>query len=470
MESSNTSQQTTYLHESQNETNSQTLQLLEEKSNLTSLDQTNTSNTSQQTNGSAKIASSPPPKIPFQRPKKLIWVGVVGIGVICAAIFGYRWWFYSSTHQETDDAYVTGHINPVNSRIAGTVTKVFVNDNQEVTQGQLLAQLDPQDYVVAMEQAKASLANAQHQADVAKANIEVNTTNAQGQTTQAKGKIEAANASVATAKATLTEAQAGVSAAQADLAQVQANLVKAKRDYKRYTQLYQQGAVSQQQLDSFQATYEALLAQQNAAQEKIRQANAKVVQAQKDLDKNIANLASTKGALQQANATTQQTQTNRRQYQASLALVAQAQANLKNAQLQLSYTDIKAPLAGTIGNKTVEIGQRLQVGQSLMAVVSDQPWIVANFKETQLEKMKPGQIVEIKIDSLSHHPFLGKVDSISPASGNKFTLLPSDNATGNFTKIVQRIPVKIVFAPQSIKGYKSQILPGMSAVVSVNLK
>ncbi|XGV94763.1 MAG: HlyD family secretion protein [Leptolyngbya sp. BL-A-14] len=411
----------------------------------------------------------PQPVSSSKHNRKRILIGAMAIGAIAATVFGYRWWRYAATHQETDDAYTTGHIHPVNARIAGTVTQVFVDDNQTVTQGQQLVQLDPRDYQVALQQAQAALAVAQHQADVAQTNIGIVSTNAQGQTTVAQGNIDAAAASIATSQAALSEAQAGVPAAQANLAQVEANLVKAKLDYDRYTNLVKEGASPQQQLDAAKANYEAILAQRNALEEQIRQAQARVVQAQKNLDSAQAKLASTKGTLEQANSAAKQTEANRRQYQATLAAIAQAQAQVKNAQLQLSYTHITAPTAGRIGNKTVEVGQRLQSGQTLMAVVQDQPWIVANFKETQLGRMKPGQAVEIKIDSFPNHPFKGKVDSLSPASGAKFALLPPDNATGNFTKIVQRLPVKVVFDPQSIKGYEAQIAPGMSVIVSVEI-
>ncbi len=151
----------------------------------------------------------------------------------------------------------------------------------------------------------------------------------------------------------------------------------------------------------------------------------------------------------------------------ALAAIVQAQAQVKNAQLQLSYITITAPVAGLVGNKTVQIGQRVQPGQSLMSVVSSQPWIIANFKETQVSKLQPGQAVEIKIDAFPHRSFMGRVDSLGPASGARFALLPPDNATGNFTKIVQRFPVKVVFEPASLQGVR--ITPGMSASVTVQI-
>lgn len=417
---------------------------------------------------------STPPKTPPPAPgshsrsfRKLIIFSVLGVGAAIAAIWGFRWWHYAQTHQETDNAYITGHISPVNARISGTVTQILVDDNQTVNAGALLVKLDPKDYEVNLQQAKAALEAARRQAQVAKTNIDVVATNAQGQTTIAQGNIGAASANVATADAALAEAQAGVPVNQAVLSQTEANLVKAQLDYQRYNQLLKEGAVPQQQLDTAKANYQALLAQRNSIQEQIRQAQARVAQAQKKLDNAQESLKSSQGGLQQANATAKQTDANRRQYQAALAAIDQAQSQVKNAQLQLGYTDIKAPMAGKVGNKTVEIGQRVQPGQTLLSLVQEQPWIVANFKETQLGKMQSGQEVEIKIDAFPNHPFKGRVDSLSPASGAKFALLPPDNATGNFTKIVQRIPVKIVFEPESIRGYAARITPGMSVVVAV---
>ena len=420
----------------------------------------------------SRPVEAPPLNLPQptrKRARPLLLKVLLGVGAIAALVYCYHWWRYASIHMETDDAYVTGHINPVNARISGTVTKVLVNDNQIVSEGDLLVKLDPHDYEVALQQTQAALEAAQQQAAVAQENIKVIAGNAQGQTTQAQGNIDAAVASISNAQATVTENQAGISAYQAQLAQVEANLLKAQLDYKRYDILAREGVIARQQFDSAKATYDALVAQRNAARQQVEQAQARVVEADKNLSNAQAKLATTRGGLQLAQATNKQTEVNRRQYKASLAAVAQAEAQVKNAQLQLSYTDIKAPTAGQVGNKTVEEGQRLQSGQTLMAVVQQQPWIVANFKETQLEKMHAGQTVQIRIDSFKQHTFLGKVDSLSPASGSKFALLPSDNATGNFTKIVQRVPVKIVFDSKSVQGYVSRINPGMSAVVSVNV-
>lgn len=431
----------------------------------------NSSTPSSQQNSTAAppVAVPPaPPTLSHRKPiRKWFLLGAIGIGGIAAGIYGYHWWQNAQVHQETDDAYITADIHPINVRINGTVINVAVEDNQPVKTGTVLVKLDPRDYQIALQQAQAALDVAKQQATVAQANIGVTSTNAQGQTTQAQGNIDAAAASISTAQAAVSEAQAGVPAAQAQLAQVDANLAKAKLDYDRYQSLSDQGAVPRTQFDAAKATYAALVAQHDATQEQVKQAQARVAQAQENLHNAQAKLASTKGTLQQANSVSQQTAVNRRQYQAALAAIKQAQAQVNNAQLQLSFTTISAPIGGVVGNKTVQVGQRVQPGQTLMSVATQAPWVVANFKETQLTKMQPGQAVELKIDAFPDHPFRGKVDSSSPASGAKFALLPPDNATGNFTKIVQRLPVKVVFDPDSIRGYESRIAPGMSVVVNV---
>ena len=411
--------------------------------------------------------ASPLANMPKRR-KYLLFAGL-GIGLIAAGIFGFRWWRYASTHQDTDDAYVVGNIHPISTRVNGTVIAVQVNDNQQVKAGQVLVRLDPQDYQSQVQQAEAALEVAQRQAATADTQIALSARTTTGNTTEAQGNVASASAAIANAEAAVKSAQAGVPAAQAQVDQAEANLQKAQADYNRYTTLYQQGAVTRQQLDDATNSYQVAIAQRNSAQEQVRQAQAKLAQSQEDVSKAQAQLRASQGSLQ-AQAGAEQTQVSRNQYQAALAQIAQAQTKLKDAQLQLSYTTIAAPAAGMIGNKQVQLGQRVETGTPLMSVVDSQYWVTANFKETQLEQMQRGERVEIKLDTFPHHPFYGRVDSFAPASGSQFALLPPDNATGNFTKIVQRIPVKIVFDPQSIRGYEDRVTPGMSAVISVEVK
>ncbi|MBD2580104.1 HlyD family secretion protein [Oscillatoria sp. FACHB-1406] len=448
-----------------------------------------------------QVTSSEPaidelPAVPTRRsPKKAIILAVLGVGAIAAGTFGYRWWQYASTHEETENATVAGQIYDISSRIAGTVERIDVNDNQQVHRGDVLVELDSQDAKVKVTQAQAALQSAQLQAQAAKANIAQAEANAQATQTQAQGDISGAIAAIATARATVTEAESGIPAAQAAVTeaqagataaraavqQAQATLEKAQTDYNRYNSLYQQGVIPRQQLDSAKVSYEVALAQKRTAEQQVQQAEARIAQAREGVSRAEAKvtqaregvtgaqakLASTQSGLQQARAKAQQTAVNSAQYEAARAAIAQAEASLKDAQLQLSYTKITAPADGRIGRKAVEVGKRIQPGTPLMAIVGNEYWVVANFKETQLENVKPGQEVEIKLDALSHHPFSGRVESLSPASGAEFALLPPDNATGNFTKVVQRVPVKIVFDAESIKGYEAQVVPGMSATVSV---
>ncbi|MGE5655341.1 MAG: HlyD family secretion protein [Actinomycetota bacterium] len=499
------------------------------------------------------VTTQAPEPQPKKKNRNLLFAAL-GVGAIAASSFGYRYWQYAGSHQETDNATVTGHIHQISSRVNGTVSDVLVSDNQQVQAGQLLVKLDPRDYEVKVQQAQAALENARRQAKAAEANIALASETTQGKTTQAQGDISNAQAVIGTAEASLreaeagvpaaqaqveqaqagvpaaqakvrqaeasipqaqakvTEAEAGVAAAQAKLAQAQATLQKTQTDYNRYRQLFQEGAIAREQLDTAKQAYDIAAAQTTAAQQGIEQAKAqvaqarqgvtaaqaalaearegvnqaqaqvaqakvqvasaqaKVAQAQEGVTAAQAKLASSRGGLQQAQATGQQTQVNRSQYNAALAAIGQSEAALKDAQLQLSYTNLVAPASGQIGRKTVEVGQRIQAGTPLMAIVSNDYWVTANFKETQIAKMQPGQPVEITLDAFPKHHFAGRVDSFSPASGSQFALLPPDNATGNFTKVVQRIPVKIVFDRNSIKGYESRITPGMSAVVAVEVK
>ena len=398
--------------------------------------------------------TTPEPPTPAEKPRRKLPKGLigaaVGVGAIAAGIFGYRYWEYASTHESTDNAYITGHVHQISSRIPGTVTEVEVNDNQQVEKGELLVKLDKSDLQVGVEKAQAALLTAQSQAKAAQANIGLASDTAEAKSAQAQGDISDATANVSTAKAAVSEAKAGIASAQAQQAQAEANLNKAQADYNRYSTLYQQGAVPRQQLDNAQADYKVAQAEKDAAKQKVEQAQAQLEQAQQRVNSANAKLAATKSELQQASASGQQTEVNRAQFAAANAEVAQAKAALDDARQQLSYTNITAPAGGKIGSKSVEVGQRVQPGTPLMAVVGNDYWVTANFKETQLGEIQPGEKVEVKIDAFGDRTFTGTVNSISPASGAEFALLPPDNATGNFTKVVQRIPVKIVLDPQKV--------------------
>lgn len=414
-----------------------------------------------------------PPEPPSGSKRKrtlVVFLVGLGIGSILAAVFGYRYWQYTSSHETTDNATVAGSIHQVSSKIEGTVNNVLVSDNQVVAPGQILVQLDRRDYENRVQKAQAALESAKRQANTAQAGIALASQTASGKTTVAQGDIETAQAAIGTASAIVQEAEAGIPASQALVTQAEATRQKAQADYNRYETLYKQGAIARQQLDTAQAAYAVAEAQKQSSLQGVQQANAKLAQAQEGITSAQAKLAASRGGLQQATASGQQTVVNQSQYEAAQGAIAEAEVSLKAAQLQLSYINITAPSNGRIGKKNVEVGNRVQVGSPLMAIVDTNYWVIANFKETQLNNIKSGQPVEIKFDAFRDRVFSGRVDSISPASGSQFTLLPPDNATGNFTKIVQRIPVKISLDAESLKGYESRITPGLSAEVTVGIK
>ncbi len=311
-----------------------------------------------------------------KKPTGLILAGL-GVGAIVAGTFGYNYWQYASTHQETDNATVAGNIHQVSSRIPGTVSQVLVNDNQLVQPGQLLVKLDPRDYESKVQQAQAALENARGQAQAAQANIALSSQTTTGKTTQAQGDVSGAVAAISTAQAAVQEAQAGIPAAQAEVrlaeagipaaqaqvAQANANLENAQADYNRYNQLYKTGAIARQQLDAAKAAFNVATAQRNAAVQGVEQAQAKLAsarvgvakaqsqlaQAQENVTNAQAKLAASKGGLQQATAGGQDTTVKRSQYEAAKAAIAQSEASLKDAQLQLSYANVTAPSAGRVG-------------------------------------------------------------------------------------------------------------------------
>jgi membrane fusion protein (multidrug efflux system) len=393
---------------------------------------------------------------------------LIGIIAGCAVIFlGVRYFIWAAGHEETDDAYLQGHVHPVSSRIAGTVQKVLVDDNQHVIQGQTLATLDPRDYQVRFQQAQAALDSALRQAQTAQASIRTTSETATALSTEARGAIGEATAGISAAKADVAVAQAGVPRAAAELAKADATEHRAELDLHRYEDLLSKGQVSRQTAEHARETYQVAVAAREAAQQEVTQAQAQLSKARQGVISAQSLLEHSQGYLLSARATGLEVRVRESQFASAEASAQQASAALEDAKLQLSYTVITAPNTGRVGRKSVEVGQRLQVGQPLLAVVEDNVWIVANFKETQLGKMRDKQPVEITIDSFPNHTFRGHIDSLAPGSGNEFALLPPDNATGNFTKIVQRVPVKIVFEPDSVRGYENHLSPGLSAVVTV---
>ncbi|HVN81666.1 MAG TPA: HlyD family secretion protein [Terriglobia bacterium] len=375
------------------------------------------------------------------------------IVIIASTVLLYR---SLAAWESTDDAQIDGYIYPVSSRIPGYVTRVTVDDNQYVEAGTVLVQLDPKDYEVALANAKATLANDQANAAASVTNVVITSVNTSSQLSNAQADLESS-------KAGLVAAQRGFEAAQAALRQAEANDLKAQDDVNRYKPLAEKDEIPQQRytqaLDSQKATaaaVEAARASAAAAEQAVTQARAKLQQAE--------------AQLQYAETRPQQISVQQSRAQSARAESERAAAVLQQAQLNLQYTTIVAPVSGIVGQRSVQSGQNVTPGQQLMTLVpldSQNIWVTADFKETQMEYMRPGQPVKIYVDTYDRI-YDGHILNFAAASGARYSLLPPENATGNYVKVVQRIPVKIVFE----KGQDPEHLlrPGMSVEPKVKVR
>ncbi|MBS1992669.1 MAG: HlyD family secretion protein [Cyanobacteria bacterium SZAS LIN-2] len=401
--------------------------------------------------------------------KKIWFVLLISAVIAFAAIVGYPFAMNLLSYIETDNAYITGHIHTVGARIAGTVGSVVVNDNQLVKTGDLLATLDDRDEIVEVRKAEAHLAKAQKDVSVAKNIVVLASSNAHYADKTASASMVSATHSIAREEHVVRGAEVGISLAKQLLVQREAELRKTELDLHRYTALEKAGAVATENLDTVRRDYDVALAAKKSAANALEQAETKMQEARSQLEVAKAQYISAKASGDQAQAANQQIGVNTKQKISQESSVQEALVDLDNAKLKLSYTRILAPITGRIGRKTVEVGQRVQTGSPLMAIVSDEKWVVANYKETQLRDIRIGQEVKFTVDALGDHEFTGRVDSFSPASGAAFALLPPDNATGNFTKIVQRVPVKIILDANTPESYKERMTPGMSCFVKVKV-
>jgi membrane fusion protein (multidrug efflux system) len=373
---------------------------------------------------------------------------IAAIVLLVVGFFVYR---YVTSYESTDDAQVDGHVNSISARVSGHVVKLNVEDNQYVQAGTVLVEIDPADYQVAYQRAKADFDDAAAAAIGAGVNVPITSVSTSSQ-------VSSSEADVASARAGISAAHQQFEAAKAQRDQAEANDVKAQNDLGRYKQLVDKQEISQQQYDQAVAAAKASSAAVAAAHAMADAAQSQVTEAQ--------------GKLAQAEASWRNAQTAPRQMEIirSKATSAQAEAqrkkaDLDQAQLNLQYTKIVAPVAGVVSDRTVEVGQNVAQGQELMKIIPlNDVWITANYKETQLREMKIGQPVTLEVDA-NGRKYHGKVDSIAGASGARFSLLPPENATGNYVKVVQRIPVKIVLDPGENKD--QSLRPGMSVTPKV---
>jgi membrane fusion protein, multidrug efflux system len=399
---------------------------------------------------SINIRHEEPKRKPFPR-----WA-YAAAAVVVAAVLGDSWWLHARHFETTDDAQIDGHINVVSSRISGTVVYLNprVEDNQYVEAGTLLVELDPNDYQAELDHARADLATREASARSASVNIPITNANAFSQLALAEAAFNESEAALATEEANLVAAQHRVE-------QDQAIAVRAQRDRIRYKGLVDGGVVSRLDYDAKEAdaladtqTVEADRALVRAEEQKIAQARKVIVQRQSQVDA--------------ARTAPQQVSDARAKSESSAGQVSQAKADVRSAALNLGYTKIYAPVSGVIGRKTVELGQRIQPGQGLLAVVPlDDIWVTADFKETQLKYMRPGQIVKVHVDTFDRD-YEGTVENLPGAAGTLFSLLPPENASGNFVKVVQRLPVRIHFNPD--QDPQHLLRPGMSVEPTVKVR
>ena len=431
---------------------------------------------------------------PFYKRRGVIIAAAVVL--LLGAIFGVRYWLYSRSHESTDDAFIDGHIIQVSPKASGYVAKIYVNDNQQVKAGDLIVELDARDYEVRLQQAKAALDAGLAKENEAKTNVTLTRATTSASVQQARATVQKSRSDVASSRAgaaslrsRASEAASAISTAQANLAQTQAQVVaaqadvtRANADVERYRELYAKDEISQQRLVQAETTAKTAVAQLDAAQQRVTAAEARVnearaaqtaaaqtaQQAQTQIGSAQAGVNEALGRLALANAAPQQVAVSQAQAETAGATTEQLRSQVAQAELELSYTKIYAPDDGRVTRKSVEEGALVQIGQPLLAIVPGDVWVTANFKENQIGRMTPGQAVEIRVDAYSDKTFKGHVDSIQAGTGARFSLIPPENATGNYVKVVQRVPVKIVF--DEPPDPKHMLAPGMSVVPEVAVK
>jgi membrane fusion protein (multidrug efflux system) len=383
--------------------------------------------------------------------RRFIVIGVVAILVVGAVLF----WWHSTFYEDTDDAQVNGHLVQISARIAGNVIKVNVQQNQFVEAGTVLAVIDPADYQTIVNQDQANLESAEANYEATRVNIPVIDINT-------GSNLNTAGADVSSAESGVLQAEQQLEASQAGVAQAQANYTKAKLDLERYTPLVEKDIISKQQFDGAVATA-------NADKAAVDQAQATLQAAQSNVRINKDKVTQAQSSLRYAKTGPQQVAIQKAKADQAAAQVEQTKAALAQAKLNLGYTQIVAPTAGIVTVKNVEEGQNVSIGQNLATLVSlDDIWITANFKETQLEHMRPGQAVTVHVDAYGRD-YDGKVTQIGGATGSVLSLFPPENATGNYVKVVQRIPVRIDL--KDTKENSDHLLrPGLSVEPKVRVK
>jgi membrane fusion protein (multidrug efflux system) len=410
-------------------------------------------------------------------------LSLLGVIVLVAGVYGVQAWRHWGRHVSTDDAFVEAHVSPVSARVRGTVLAVLVRDNQEVAAGAPLVRLDPRDLEVKVLQARAALATAEGRVRMAAAGLPMTDASTRSQVALAEATAARAALGIDSARRVLDERRsrllarrASVQAAQADVTVRQAEVERAALDRGRAQALLERTLIARQEFDYADIAFKTATAALEAARQRLDAARAEAAQVEAELASQEVAIAQAGRQREEAEAGLGDARSRRgevtvrsAEMAAAEAQQAEARAALSEAELNLEYTTITAPIAGRVTRRTVEVGQGVQPGQPLLAIVDvGNVWVIANYKETQLTHVRPGQQATIEVDT---HPGLvlrARVDSIQSGTGSRFTLLPPENASGNFVKVVQRIPVKLVLEPGQ-NGH-ALLVPGMSVVPVIQLR
>ncbi|WP_460193243.1 HlyD family secretion protein [Thermosynechococcus sp. FA-CM-4201] len=426
-------------------------------------------------NGTAPLTGAMTEVLPDTSPqarskRKVVGFVIGAIAMVFGSMIGWRWWQFQSTHVSTENAQIAGHISPISAKISAKVERVLVNEGDQVQAGQPLVILEDQDLTLRQQQAEAALVSAQAQLESASHTVSITSESNPLEIQQAEANVAASESAVRAAQTNVAQAQAQIMARKAAVAQAKTELDKTRSDFQRYQSLYQAGVIPAQQFDSVRAAYESAQAALTVAQQNVLQAQAQFRNAQAQLQTAIAQSDAAKEQLRQTQIATQKLKVQQAQQQQAQAQVKQATAALALANQQLSYTVIKAPLSGTVGQLTAQVGQRVQPAQPLLAIVplkTQDVYVEANFKETDFGRLRIGQRASVELDAYPGVTFKAKIVGMSPATGASFALIPPDNATGNFNKVVQWVPVRLVFDPNTDPQHR--LRPGLSATVTVDL-
>jgi membrane fusion protein (multidrug efflux system) len=386
--------------------------------------------------------------------------------VVAVAAGAFLAWRLLSGKETTDDARVDGHVYPVSAKVGGTVESVAVLENQQVEAGAILVKIDDRDFRIALTRAEADLANAVANHREVQTRLPISTVEAASRSSSSQAALTRAQSAVQSARRDLEVARARLDTARARLGETQVNAAKAAKDLERMKPLIAKDEISQQQYDGFVAAADAAKAAESSAHAGVMEAESGVALAQARVHEAETAIGIAESDVEAAAAAPHEVTASRARISAASAEIDRFRAAVDQARLNLEYTIIRAPVAGVVSRKNVEPGTVIQPGQPLMAIVPlDDVWITANFKETQLRDIRPGQDAEIEVDAYGNTVFRARVDSISAATGARFSLLPPENASGNFVKVVQRVPVKLVLIEKPDPNHV--LRPGMSAVVTV---